>query len=248
MADSWSRFSFPVDAAHYARCNASAGTAKKMAGVAVGFGVVQCAVAVAMLALGGFSAWAWVLAAGLVMGAVASFVVARSVPGKLSLGQDVYDRYPLCPAVVVGSDAAGVTLCALVDAATDAADGPRRALAVGSVKSLGLAPADATTDAPAPTAGSYPSADPDGAAEGAANTAPAVGVRVPCVAVGRMRNSRSDNFDAFTLVPISWGTTDPTVIRRANKAVPAHLWQLLKRHQEKTYPVMAAEGESLRLL
>ncbi|MBF6165412.1 DUF3239 domain-containing protein [Streptomyces gardneri] len=142
--------------------------------------------------------WAYLLAVAFALGAVTALWVALWTPRHSSIDK-LYADGELVPAVVSEARPSGaVVLLALVDVSTPETDEPRYALVTRKVRALPGHEAKA-------------------------------GERVPSVAVRTDWAPRQvgERWQSLSAMPISWGTTDGSVIARARAAISETEWRLL---------------------
>lgn len=74
---------------------------------------------------------------------------------------------------------------------------------------------------------------------------PAVGAKIPCVAVLADRNSRPEepHWQSASLMPISWGTTDDKVIARAMSMITGPEWDLIGRFRDQADEIRTSRAQ-----
>ncbi|MCQ4623654.1 DUF3239 domain-containing protein [Corynebacterium sp. CCUG 70398] len=150
------------------------------------------------------SPWRWVGGVGLVLFGVMMLIVAFLVPRSVGSAQDLYDRYPLVPAVIVEVNPRDSVIMALVNVNVDENRPPTYAAALRTVTSI-------------------PGMD-----------TPKKGMKLPAVAVGGRRTSRdTEHFQEVTPMPIAWATPDAEVVDKAREAIPQEQWQKLEKARKR---------------
>ncbi|WP_454044955.1 DUF3239 domain-containing protein [Corynebacterium sp. Marseille-Q2516] len=81
-------------------------------------------------------AGSWLFFAGFAAVAIVFVIIACVTPNRAGQAQQLYDRYPLVPAIIAEVNARDVVLLALVDASVDPAGPPVPALALRTVTAL----------------------------------------------------------------------------------------------------------------
>lgn len=156
------------------------------------------------------SAWGWFGVIGLVPFGIVMLIVGLMVPRSVGSAQELYDRYPLAPAVIAEVNPRDMVLMALVNTNVDESLRPRYAAALRTVSNI-------------------PGIDE-----------PTVGTKVPSVAVGGRRTTRDkDHWQEVTPMPIAWATTDHDVLKRARTDIPQEQWHMLDKARAKLDDVKA---------
>lgn len=156
------------------------------------------------------SAWGWFGVIGLVPFGIVMLMVGLMVPRSVGGAQELYDRYPLAPAVIAEVNPRDMVLMALVNTNVDESLPPRYAAALRTVSNI-------------------PGIDE-----------PTVGTKVPSVAVGGRRTTRDkDHWQEVTPMPIAWATTDHGVLKRARTDIPQEQWHMLDKARAKLDDVKA---------
>lgn len=186
----------------------------QMSGVILG---VILLVAAAALFLWIDAAWAPLVAVTLVVLAVIFFIVVAVVPKKVGTAQDLYDRYPLVPAVIVEVNPRDFVIMALVNTNVDPSQPPRWGAALRTVTRInGVTPKLGTK-------------------------IPAVAVQ------GRRSMRDQEHWDEITPMPVAWGTPDQEVVAMARKAIPQDQWDRLERARKRLDDVKATQFNLLVL-
>ncbi|WP_448852011.1 DUF3239 domain-containing protein [Corynebacterium sp. 335C] len=128
-------FRFTVDEAHAKATNEYFRDSRRLRTSAAIMAVLSIAAAVAVVALWGSGVWTWIAAAILALFALSCLYVLVALPKQIGTPQELYDRWPLAPALVAEVNPRDMTLLALVDVAAEG-DRPRPALAVRTVTSI----------------------------------------------------------------------------------------------------------------
>ena len=162
--------------------------------------------------------WRWLGGLGLVLFGSIMLLVAILVPRSVGTAQELYDRYPLVPAVIAEVNPRDVLLMALVNVNVDETLPPRYAAALRTVSSI-----PGITD-------------------------PKVGTKVPAVAVGGRRSTRdADHWQEITPMPIAWATPDNAIISEAQQAIPHEQWRQLDKARARLEDVKATRMNLLEL-
>lgn len=150
------------------------------------------------------SPWRWLGGLGLVLFGLMMLLVAFLVPRSVGKAQDLYDRYPLVPAVIAEVNPRDCVIMALVNVNVDESLPPTYAAALRTVTSI------------------------PGMGE------PKKGMKLPAVAVGGQRNSRdADHWQEVTPMPIAWATPDQSVVEDARNQIPQDQWQKLEKARKR---------------
>ena len=115
-------FSFTVDEAHVKAYNEYFRDSRRLRVSAALMAVLSLAAAVLVVLLWGAGLWTWIATAVLVLFALACIYAFISVPKQIGTPQELYDRWPLVPAILAGAGAG--------------AGGTRPALAVRTVTTI----------------------------------------------------------------------------------------------------------------
>lgn len=163
---------------------------------------------------------AWRITVGIGLGlfgimcAIVGVVAAR----KVGTAQELYDRYPLAPSVIVEVNERDMVLMALVNTNVDPKIPPRWAATLRTVTAIpGI-------------------------------TTRTVGTKVPVAAVsGQVNSNEREHWQQITPMPIAWGTPDQEVVNIARKSVPQEQWQMLERARKRLTDVKATKFDLLVL-
>ena len=216
-------FSFTVDEAHVKAYNEYFRDSRRLRVSAALMTVLSLAAAVLVVLLWGAGLWTWIAAALLVLFALACIYAFISVPKQIGTPQELYDRWPLVPAILAEVNPRDMTLLALVDrtatpeaGAGAGAGGTRPALAVRTVTTIPGVPRKP-------------------------------GARVPSIAVSGRHTSGGELWDEVTPVPLAWGTPDKKVITRAEEAIPQEAWAKLRSLADRAPEVRVTRRGLLEL-
>jgi membrane protein len=164
----------------------------------------------------------WSITVGLGLGLFGIMMAIVGVAGSRKVGtaQQLYDRYPLAPAVIAKVNERDMVIMALVNSATDPNAEPRPALALRTVSNIpGL---------------EYKKK----------------GAQIPVAAVtGRLQRNSSgpDTWAQISPMPIAWGTPDPEVVRVARTSIPHEQWAKLQKNIERLEDVQKTRMDLLHL-
>ena len=149
-----------------------------------------------------------------IMCAIVGVLAAR----KVGTAQELYNHYPLAPAVVVEVNERDMVLMALVNTNVDPNLPPRWAAALRTVTSIpGV-------------------------------TTRTVGTKVPVAAVsGQVNSTEREHWQQISPMPIAWGTPDQEVVNIARKSIPQEEWQILERARKRLTDVKATKFDLLVL-
>lgn len=213
------RFHFDVDEAFAKQHNEMLRDTRKVTISGVSLFVICVVAAVLLWTLTeDNSAWGWFGVIGLIPFGLVMLFVGLMVPRTVGGAQELYDRYPLAPAVIAEVNPRDVSLLALVNMNVDENLPPKHALALRTVSSI-------------------PGIDD-----------PKAGMKVPSVAVGGRRTTRDkDHWQEITPMPIAWATPDQSVVKEARAAIPQEQWHALDKARTKLDDVKATRMNLLPL-
>ena len=198
-------FKFEVDEAFAKKNNEMLKDTRRLQASAVVFGVLLLALAVAVYAWWG-QGQVWGLVGGIIAltFALVSFVLAVAVPRKVGGAQELYDTYPLAPAVIAEVNERDFLLMALVNTNVDPQLPPRWGVALRTVSRVpGV-------------------------------KVPKLGTRIPVAAVQGRRSVRDqEHWDEISPMPIAWGTPDEDVVNTARRAIPEDQWARLDKARKR---------------
>lgn len=159
-----------------------------------------------------------VIVAGVFAALAVIFVIIGIIaPAKVGGAQQLYDAYPLAPAIIAEVNPRDIVLMALVNTAVDPAQPPRWALALRTVTAI------------------------KGHQRKLGTRIPAVAVS------GRRTTRNEGFWDEVTPMPIAWGTPDPDVISAARKAIEHQQWNILEKNLKNLDKVKATKYNLLVL-
>src|SRR5699024_3723869 len=181
----------------------------RLSGLIMGLLLVLAGVATYM-----FIETEWRITVGLGLGlfgimcAIGGVLAAR----KVGTAQDLYNRYPLAPAVVVEVNERDMVIMALVNTNVDPNIPPRWAAALRTVSGIpGI-------------------------------TTRTIGTKVPVGAVaGKEKSTEREHWQRISPMPIAWGTPDQEVVDIARKSIPQQAWQILERARKRLTDVKATK-------
>lgn len=213
------RFHFDVDEAFAKQHNEMLRDTRKVVISGVSLFVICVAAGAAMwFLMDPANPWRWLGGVGLALFGCMMLLVAFLVPRSVGKAQDLYDRYPLVPAVIAEVNPRDVLLMALVNVNVDETLPPRYAAALRTVSSI------------------------PGIAD------PKVGTKIPAVAVGGRRSTRDkEHWQEVTPMPIAWGTPDKATIDEAQKTIPHDQWRKLDKARGRLDDVKATSMNLLVL-
>lgn len=164
----------------------------------------------------------WSITVGLGLGLFGIMMAIVGIAGSKKVGtaQQLYDRYPLAPAVIAKVNERNMVIMALVNSATDPNAEPRPALALRTVSNIpGLEHKKK-------------------------------GTQIPVAAVtGRLQRNSSgpDTWAQISPMPIAWGTPDAEVVRVARTSIPHEQWAKLQKNIERLEDVQKTRMDLLHL-
>lgn len=140
------------------------------------------------------------------------------LPRKVGSIESQYASAPLVGAILAAKRQHGVTLLGLVNVSREPEKNPRYALVTRTC----------------PPIVGHPSV---------------VGAKIPCAAVLADRTTKptGDTWDSASLMPISWGTKDKSVIARATGEIDGLEWDLLKRSLPRVEEIRTTENQMVLL-
>ena len=198
-------FKFQVDEPFAKKNNEMLKDTRRLQISAIIFGILLLVGAAAL-----FAWWGQGSAIGLIGGIIAltfgllCFFLAVVVPRKVGGAQQLYDSYPLAPAVIAEVNERDVVLMALVNTNVDPSLPPRWGAALRTVTRI------------------------EGISE------PKLGQRVPVAAVqGRRSVGDQEHWDEISPMPIAWGTPDQEIVTAARKAIPEDQWARLDKARKR---------------
>lgn len=164
------------------------------------------------------AAWSITVGIGLGLFGLMCALVGVLAAWKVGTAQELYDAYPLAPAVIAEVTDRDMTLLALVNTNVDPQAPPRWGAAIRRINAIpGL-------------------------------NKRAVGTKVPVAAIaGHHTNSDKDHWQQISPMPIAWGTPDQEVVKIARTSIPDEQWQRLERARKRLSDVKATKYDLLVL-
>ncbi|WP_018024180.1 DUF3239 domain-containing protein [Corynebacterium ulceribovis] len=212
-----SDFSFTVDPEFNAANNEYSRDTKRMQASALVLAVLLVAGAVAVVLFNDGAPWAWMAAIMLGVMALVFLALIPVIPKKTGTAQQVFDNYPLVPAMVAEVRDRDMTIMALVNMAVEPTAPPRPALALRTVTAL------------------------PGHARRKGEKVPAVAV------AGRRSVRAQEVWDQISPMPIAWGTPDRKVVADAIAHIDGQQWHTLRRNLDRVADVRATKFDLLPL-
>lgn len=210
-------FSFQVDEAYAKKNNEFLRDARRLQVSAFFFGLVLIAVGAAGYYFADGAFWGWILAIAMGIMALISFIMIPVLPRQMGTAQALYDHYDLVPAIIAEVNPRDVVILALVNTTVDESAKPQLALATRTITRTGMHPRK-------------------------------LGSRIPSVAVTGRRSVRNqDQWDEISPMPITWGTTDVDVVRKAEKTIPHEQWTALEKLRGRLDEVTATKFNLLKI-
>lgn len=210
-------FSFDVDEAYAKKNNEFLRDARRLQWSAFFFGLVQLAIGAGAYIYSDGAVWGMMVAIVMAVMALISFIMIFVLPRQMGTAQSIYDNYELAPAVIAEVNPRDVVLLALVNLNVDTTLPPKWGLATRTITRTG-------------------------------EHERRLGERVPSVAVAGRRTVRDqDHWDEISPMPITWGTTDVDIIRRAEKNIPHDQWVKLEKNRTRLDEVKATKNNLLSL-
>lgn len=190
-------FKFQVDAPFARKHNEMLKDTRRLQLSAVIMGLVLLGIGVAAYFLAKGQAWGWITLGVFAVMAVISWVVAVVVPSKVGTAQQLYDAYPLVPAMVVEVNPRDMVIMGLVNTNVDPQRPPRWGAALRTVSDI------------------------PGVKRSVGQRLPAVAVS------GQRTLRDKEHWTQISPMPIAWGTPDSDVIKKAKSAIPGEQWDML---------------------
>ena len=208
-------FSFTVDPAHNSKHNELYRDSSRIGRAAFIFAAVLLVFAFIITRV--YEGVGLLMASGLVIMAIISVFMGFTLPKKMGTPQELYDQFPLCPAIIAEVNGKDITLLALVNQAVNQEAKPIWALSARIVQGL-------------------PSHDIR-----VGERVPSVAVG------GRRGLTTQELHAEMSPMPICWGTPDSEVIAAAKKEIPANQWRRLDALRSRLEDVKAAKEHLLTL-
>lgn len=209
-------FQFTVDTEYARKHNELLKDTKRLQIAAFIFALVQLAL--------GYSLYSWlggpmgiIIMAIFAIVAIIFLVLIPILPKKVGSAQELYDNYPLVPAVIAEVRPRDMTILALVNLSVDPSAKPRFGLATRNVTML------------------------EGHERKVGEKVPSVAV------AGRRSTRTQERWDEISPMPVAWGTPDHEIIASARKAIPHELWSKLQKNVDKLEDVKKTKFNLLEL-
>lgn len=180
-----------------------------------------------MIAAGGLVYWLveapWSITVSIGMGlfGIMMALVGILSAKKVGTAQQLYDTYPLAPAMIAEINERDMVIMALVNASASTRDPEQPALALRTVSHI-------------------PGIDK-----------PTLGTKIPVAAVSGRRipgpGNTPDRWQQISPMPIAWGTADDEVVRSARTAIPHDQWAQLDKLRTRLNDVKATRFDLLVL-
>ena len=198
-------FRFEVDEAFAKQNNEMLKDTRRLQWSAFLFALVLFAAAAAVYFwFGAGQAWGLIVGIILLTFALVSVILGMVIPKKVGTAQQLYDTYPLAPAVIVETNPRDFVIMALVNTNVDPKLPPRWGAALRTVTRI------------------------NGIKE------PKLGTRIPVAAVQGRRSVRDEeHWDEISPMPIAWGTPDEDVVNTARRAIPEDQWARLDKARKR---------------
>lgn len=210
-------FTFTVDEEFNRKHNEYFRDSRRLQVSALVFAVVLIGIGLAVLFYSKTAPWGWMAFLAFAVLAVVCVVIAAVVPKKIGTPQEIYDRYPLVPAVIAEINARDLVLLALVDTSAEGGQPGRWGLAARTVTRL------------------------EGHAKQIGERVPSVAIG------GRRSVKHSEQWDQITPMPIAWGTSDQKVIKGAERSISERRWKKLAGYINKLPEVRETKFDLLVL-
>lgn len=200
-------FRFEVDEAWARANNELLRDTRRLQWSSVVFGLVCCGAGLAIYEwVENESARVVALALG-IAALIMCCIIACIVPRQVGTAAQLYDRYPLAPAIIAQVNPRDVVLLALVNTTVDPSAQPRWALATRTVTTINGHERKVGTKVPVAAVG------------------------------GRRDTRAKDVWQEITPMPIAWGTPDPEVVEMATHSISDDEWSRLRRYRNKVEDV-----------
>lgn len=212
-------FKFEVDEAFAKKNNEMLKDTRRLQVSAALFGAILVALAAAVFFWWG-AGEAWGLITGIILltFAIVSFILMVVVPKKVGTAQQLYDTYPLAPAVIAEVNERDFVIMALVNTNVDATLPPRWGVSLRTITRI------------------------NGIKEAK------LGTKLPVAAVQGRRTTRNrDHWDEISPMPIAWGTPDADVVTFARKSIPQDQWDRLEKARKRLIDAQATDHNLLVL-
>ncbi|MDO5032729.1 DUF3239 domain-containing protein [Corynebacterium sp.] len=183
-------------------------------------GLVMGALLIAAAALVYFqveASWRITLGLGLLLFGILVAVIGVAAARQVGTAQQLYDSYPLAPAVIAEVNERDMVLMALVNTNVDPELPPRWGACLRTVTAVPGVQRIVGTKIP-----------------------------VAAVS-GQRHTSDKEHWQQITPMPIAWGTPDAETVAIARKAIPQDQWQRLDRARKRLSDIKATKYDLLVL-
>lgn len=201
-------FRFQVDTPFARKHNEMLRDTRRLQLSAIVMGLVLVGIGAVAYFLANGQAWGWITLGVFAIMAVISWIIAVVVPSKVGTAQELYDTYPLIPAMIVEVNPRDMVIMGLVNTNVDPALPPRWGAALRTV-----------TDIP-------------GVKRVVGQRLPAVAVS------GQRTLRDKEHWTQISPMPIAWGTPDSDVVKKAKSAIPGEQWDLLSKASRRFKDVL----------
>ncbi|WP_293772242.1 DUF3239 domain-containing protein [uncultured Corynebacterium sp.] len=210
-------FKFDVDESFAKKNNELLRDSRRLRSSGLIMGALLIAAGVATY-LGVDATWGFTVGLALGLFGLMCAIVGVLASSKVGGAQQLYDRYPLAPAVIAEVNDRDMVLMALVNTNVDPSLEPRWGVCLRTVSTIpGL-------------------------------TGRTVGTKIPVAAVsGQRSTSDKDHWQQISPMPIAWGTPDQEIVRVARTSIPDSEWQRLERSRKRLADVKATKFDLLVL-
>ena len=163
------------------------------------------------------SDWHLTIGLGLAVFGILTVIIGVVAANKVGGAQQLYDSYPLAPAVIAEVTDRDMVLLALVNTNVDPELAPRWGLALRRINQIPGVKRVVGTKVP---------------------------VTAVC---GHHTSSDQGHWQQISPMPIAWGTPDEEVVNVARKSIPQDQWQRLERSRKRLNDVKATKYDLLVL-
>lgn len=210
-------FKFEVDEQYAKQNNEMLRDSRRLVLSGVVFAIILLIVGLVAWFLADGAAWGWITAIVFAVMAVIFVAISLAVPKKMGGAQELYDTYPLAPAVVAEVNARDVVIMALVNTNVDPQRPPRWGLALRTINRLGGHDRKLGTQLPV------------------------------AAVHGQRTMRDQDHWDEISPMPIAWGTQDFHVVEEARKSIPQDQWVKLEKGRKRYEEVKQTRNNLLIL-
>ncbi|MGD7001928.1 DUF3239 domain-containing protein [Corynebacterium halotolerans] len=210
-------FKFEVDEQYAKQNNEMLRDSRRLVLSGVVFAIILLIVGLVAWFLADGAAWGWITAIVFAVMAVIFVAISLAVPKKMGGAQELYDTYPLAPAMVAEVNARDVVIMALVNTNVDPQRPPRWGLALRTINRLGGHDRKLGTQLPV------------------------------AAVHGQRTMRDQDHWDEISPMPIAWGTQDFHVVEEARKSIPQDQWVKLEKGRKRYEEVKQTRNNLLIL-